>query len=114
MTDKQKPEQTRQLVQKAVESGKGVVRLAPSWVPRMGSIPGRRLRLHPDDLYALGVQRGGITERCLASTTRPKNGPSTPPDQALSHIVHGDHKSTLLDPRNLMGQPLIRTQPSDQ
>src|SRR5258708_39736661 len=96
--------QNRQLVQKALELGKGVVRLAPAWVPRMGSIPGRRLRLHPDDLYALGVQRGGITERWLASTTHPNKGPSTPPDGGLSYIVVGDQKVTLLGAIKIMGE----------
>src|SRR5205809_1608273 len=110
MSDKQ----NRQLVQQAVEIGKGVVRLAPAWVPRMGSIPGRRLRLHPDDLYALGVQRGGITERWLASTTRPNNGPATLPDEGLSHIVVGDQKVTLLDALNIMGETFIGKQAMDE
>ena len=40
--------------------------------------PGRRLRLHPDDLYALGAHRGGINERWFSSTTNADNGPGTP------------------------------------
>ena len=35
--------------------------------------PGRRLRLHPDDYYALGADRGGIDERWFASTTEAAN-----------------------------------------
>jgi hypothetical protein len=37
---------------RAFEAGGGIVRLAPTWVPRVFSTPGRRLRLHPDDYYA--------------------------------------------------------------
>ena len=48
--------------------------------------PGRRLRLHPDDLYALGAHRGGIDERWFSSTTNADNGPGTPPDEGLSYV----------------------------
>ena len=53
----------RSVIQKAIEQGNGVVRLAPNWVPRAFCRPGRRLRLHPDDYFALGPERGGIDER---------------------------------------------------
>jgi len=45
-------------VQKAVNEFDGVLRLEPSWVPRSFMIPGRRLKLHPDDLYSFGAHRG--------------------------------------------------------
>jgi hypothetical protein len=48
--------------------------------------PGRRLRLHPDDLYALGAHRGGINERWFSSTTKADNGLGTPPDEGLSYV----------------------------
>jgi len=35
--------------------------------------PGRRLRLHTDDLYAYGADRGGIDERWFGSTTEAAN-----------------------------------------
>ena len=56
----------------------GVLRLEPCWVPRSFMHPGRRLRLHPDDLYAYGAHRGGINERWFSSTTNADNGPGTP------------------------------------
>src|SRR2546430_2700812 len=52
-------------------------------------IPGRRLRLHPDDLYALGGHRGGINERWFSSTTNADNGPNTPADEGLSYVRAG-------------------------
>jgi len=48
--------------------------------------PGRRLRLHPDDLYAFGAHRGGINERWFSSTTNADNGPGTPADEGLSYV----------------------------
>ena len=78
---------SRKIIEKALEQGKGVVRLAPNWVPRSFCRPGRRLRLHPDDYFALGTERGGIDERWFSSTTPADNGPGTPENQGLSFIV---------------------------
>jgi len=64
----------------------GLLRLEPAWVPRNFMHPGRRLRLHPDDLYAYGAHRGGINERWFSSTTNADNGPGTPPDEGLSYV----------------------------
>jgi hypothetical protein len=70
----------------AIDAGRGILRLEPCWVPRTFMQPGRRLRLHPDDLYALGAHRGGINERWFASTTNADNGPGTPSDEGLSYV----------------------------
>ena len=76
----------RSAAQDAVDAGAGILRLQPCWVPRTFMIPGRRLKLHPDDLYALGGQRGGINERWFCSTTNASNGPGTPEDEGLSYV----------------------------
>src|SRR5881409_3799128 len=76
----------RATVQEAIDAGAGVLRLEPSWVPRTFMLPGRRLKLHPDDLYALGGHRGGINERWFCSTTRASNGPGTPDNEGLSYV----------------------------
>ena len=75
---------------KALEQGEGILRLAPAWVPRSFCIPGKRIKLHPDDLYAFGANRGGIDERWFSSTTKADNGPLTTPDEGLSYVVWGD------------------------
>jgi len=77
-------------VHAALEQGEGILRLAPTWVPRVFCIPGRRLKLHPDDYYAFGAHRGGIDERWFSSTVRADNGPQTLPDEGLSYIVMRD------------------------
>jgi hypothetical protein len=78
------------LAKKALEQGQGILRLAPTWVPRSFCVPGRRIKLHPDDYYVLGGQRGGIDERWLSSTTPAKNGPLTGDNEGLSAIVYND------------------------
>jgi hypothetical protein len=76
----------RKTVQEAINATAGILRLEPSWVPRSFMIPGRRLKLHPDDLYAFGGHRGGINERWFSSTTKASNGPATTPDEGLSYV----------------------------
>ena len=56
-------------VRKALEAAEGILRLAPTWVPRSFLMPGRRIKLRPQDYYALGAERGGIDERWFGSTT---------------------------------------------
>lgn len=80
----------KSLAERALDQGKGIMRLAPTWVPRSFCVPGRRIKLHPDDYYVLGGQRGGIDERWLASTTPAKNGPLTGENEGLSAIVVKD------------------------
>ena len=51
------------------EKGEGILQLTPTWVPRPFNRPGRRLRLHPDDYFAMGMERGAIVERWFSSIT---------------------------------------------
>lgn len=78
------------LIHAALDQGQGILRLAPAWVPRSFCVPGRRIKLHPDDYYALGGRRGGIDERWFASTTPADNGPLTSPNEGLSFVVFQD------------------------
>ena len=47
------------IAEKLMKEGGGVLRLKPTWVPRSFCRPGKRIKLHPDDYYILGVERGG-------------------------------------------------------
>lgn len=80
----------------ALTEGGGIFRLAPTWVPRSFLQPGRRLKLHPADYYALGTHRGGIDERWFGSTT-PAANEGAPPDEGLSYVVFGKERFTLRD-----------------
>jgi hypothetical protein len=97
----------KQTVQAALDSGGGLLRLEPAWVPRTFMIPGRRLRLHPDDLYALGGHRGGINERWFSSTTNADNGPGTPADEGLSYVRTDGKRFLLRDAVETAGDLLL-------
>lgn len=84
----------KSLAERAMEQGQGILRLRPAWVPRSFCIPGRRIKLHPDDYYALGGVRGGLDERWLSSTTPASNGPLTSPNEGLSFVVFQDGTKT--------------------
>jgi hypothetical protein len=73
-------------IRDAFEKGEGVLRLAPVFVPRRFSSAGQRLRLHPDDYYALGTARGSIKERWFSSVIAAMNGPLAPPDEGMSYV----------------------------
>lgn len=100
------PRITGKKIREAVEAGDGILRLAPTWVPRSFLQPGRRLKLHPDDYYAMGAHRGGIDERWLASTTEAANE-NREPDEGLSYVVHDGSKFTLRDAVSEEGARLI-------
>ncbi len=84
-------------VRQTLEAGEGLLRLAPTWVPRSFLMPGRRIKLAPQDVYALGAHRGGIDERWFGSTTSAANE-GAPPDEGLSYVVvEGKRAFTLRD-----------------
>lgn len=95
------------LVREALTAGEGILRLAPCWVPRSFLMPGGRLKLHPDDLYALGAHRGGIDERWFSSTTRADNGPGTPEDEGLSYIDISGKRVLLKEAIEALGDALL-------
>ena len=105
---------TRSMVEHALEAGHGVLRLCPTWVPRAFCRPGRRLKLHPNDVFALGLRRGGIDERWLASPVCADNGPGTPPTEGMSEIaIDEDGRRRVLlrdaiaeEPRTIIGDAL--------
>ncbi|MEY5010244.1 MAG: hypothetical protein RLZZ253_1383, partial [Verrucomicrobiota bacterium] len=94
------------LVEDALAKTGGLLKLAPCWVPRSFLQPGKRLKLHPDDLYAFGLNRGGIDERWFASTTPAANENRTE-DEGLSYVVAGDTRFTLAQAVAECGSVLI-------
>jgi hypothetical protein len=75
MTDARivKGDSVAKVLDRALDAGGGLLRLTPTWVPRSFLHPGKRIKLHPDDYYAYGGDRGGIDERWFASTTDAAN-----------------------------------------
>ena len=98
------------LIRTTFEQGKGVFRLMPVFVPRRFAQAGRRLRLHPDDYYALGTLRGSIKERWFSSVIHCMNGPMAAPDEGLSYVAADDAgkiRFTLRDAVEELGSELI-------
>ena len=101
------PKADANLLKQVLDAGEGLLRLAPTWVPRSFLMPGRRIKLAPQDVYALGAHRGGIDERWFSSTTAAANE-GAPPDEGLSYVVHeGKRVFTLRDAVALEGKRLV-------
>ncbi|NLX12467.1 MAG: hypothetical protein GXY44_02290 [Phycisphaerales bacterium] len=90
----------------ALDAGQGLLRLSPNWVPRSFLHPGKRIKLHPDDWYALGGHRGGIDERWFASTTEAMNE-NRADDEGLSYILFDGKRFLLRDAVSEAGARMI-------
>jgi hypothetical protein len=80
----------KSIIHETFEKGKGILRLVPTFVPRRFSKAGRRLKLHPDDYYALGTKRGSIKERWFSSVIPAMNGELAPADEGMSYVSPTD------------------------
>ena len=97
-------------IKETFEEQQGIFRLAPVFVPRRFSKAGHRLKLHPNDYYALGVQRGAIKERWLSSVIPAMNGPLAAVDEGMSYVVSmqgAEEKFLLKDAISELGDALI-------
>jgi hypothetical protein len=90
----------------ALDAGEGLLRLAPTWVPRSYLVPGRRLKLDARDLFAYGAHRGGIDERWIASTTMAMNENRTP-DEGLSYVAVDGHRLALKEAVETEGPRMV-------
>ncbi len=101
---------TPSLIRETFAQGKGIFQLMPVFVPRRFSAPGRRLRLHPDDYFALGTNRGAIKERWFSSVILCMNGPLAAKDEGLSYVLPAGgpgKKFTLKDAQEELKAELV-------
>lgn len=56
-------------IREVFKAGDGILQLTPTWVPRPFNRPGHRLRLDPNDTFAMGMDRGAVVERWFSSIT---------------------------------------------
>lgn len=98
-------------IKQTFEQGGGVFCQMPVFVPRRFSRAGFRLRLHPDDYYALGTKRGSIKERWFSSVIPAMNGPLAPADEGMSYVLPFDGntagKFTLREAVDVLGRDLV-------
>lgn len=107
----------RSLIHNTFESGKGIYRLVPTFVPRRFGQAGCRLRLHPNDYFALGTKRGSIKERWFSSTIPAMNGELAPEDEGMSYVASlnaADPKFLLRDAVEELGALLIGKELKDK
>ena len=93
-----------------LQDHEGILNLIPIFIPRRFCKAGYRLRLHPDDYYSFGVERGAIKERWFSSVICAMNGEKARPDEGLSYVNIDDdldHKVSLKDFVDTLGRDLI-------
>lgn len=103
----------KETLSRILKENGGILNLIPVFVPRRFGTCGRRLRLHPDDYFALGTQRGSIKERWFSSVICAMNGPAAAPDEGMSYVnVTGNtaDKVSLKEFVDLLGADLIGTE----
>jgi hypothetical protein len=100
----------KELIHETFEKGEGILRLIPNFVPRRFGRPGHRLRLHPDDYFALGTKRGSIKERWFSSVIAAENGELAPLDEGMSYVAPDnniENKFLLRDAVEELGADII-------
>ena len=83
-------------IREVFERGDGILQLTPTWVPRPFNRPGRRLRLHPDDYFAMGMDRGPIVERWFSSITHVETAGAGPYEGMSFVNVDDDPEHVIL------------------
>ena len=94
-------------LQNILDKHNGLLRLKPTFVPRRFGTAGKRLRLHPDDYFALGTKRGSIKERWFSSIIPAMNGPLAAPDEGMSYVCTEQGQILLKDFVETLGASLL-------
>ena len=95
-------------LQDQLDKNNGILRFKPLWIPRSFLPPGKRLKLHPDDLYSFGLEKGGISERWFCTTGVP--GADGKIDEGtISRFYLGEGEADIFFPEAiaLMGNDLL-------
>jgi hypothetical protein len=97
-------------VVEALKSGEGILRLAPTWVPR-SSDAGSPVETHPDDYYAMSATEAESTS--AGWPQRPTANESREPDEGWSYD-YGKDRFTLRDAVKVESRRLIGKKIWDQ
>ena len=82
--------------------------MVPNFIPCRFNLPGKRLKIHPDDYYAYGMKAGAIMERWFSSVNKTRAKNPDRPDLGLSYVVSEDgHQFLLQDAVNELKDELI-------
>lgn len=95
---------TRRLIEKIIEKEDGILRIKPTWVARDFLPPGKRFGLKEEEYYI--EDRGWISERWLASTTKADNFKGYE-NEGLSYINFENVNLTLNECVELAGDIIM-------
>lgn len=98
------------IIRETFEKNGGIFRLFPAFVPRRFGKAGHRLKLHPDDYFAFGMERGSVTERWLSSTIAAQNGETAKADEGMSYVCISydtDVKFSLRTAQKILKEELV-------
>ncbi len=98
------------LIEETLQKGDGIFRMIPNFIPRSFGKAGHRMKLHPDDYYACGMESGSITERWFTSSVVANNRPTAKEDEGISYIAvdyHSDEKFSFPEAVEKLGAKMI-------
>ena len=99
---------SKQSLEKYLEHTDGILPMVPDFIPRDSFMPGRRLRLHPDDYSYYGTELGMIEERWFCSTAPVEHGVKNAPDDlGLQYIEFDGERMLFKDAVETLGSKLI-------
>jgi len=86
----------------------GILRMVPDFIPRNSFMPGRRLRLHPDDYSYFGPELGMIEERWFCATAPVVHGvKNAPEDLGMQYVDCDGERMLFKDAVSELGEALI-------
>ncbi|MEA5014348.1 MAG: hypothetical protein VB099_07285 [Candidatus Limiplasma sp.] len=95
-------------LEKYFQDTDGILEMVPDFIPRDSFMPGRRLRLHPDDYAYYGTELGMIEERWFCATAPVEHGvKNAPADLGMQYIDFGGQRMTFKDAVSQLGSKLI-------
>lgn len=74
------------IIQDTLEQGEGIFRMVPNFIPVKFGVPGRRLKIHPNDYFAFGTDSGTIMERWLCAVNPARAKDPANPLKGLSFV----------------------------
>lgn len=102
-------------IREAFTAGEGVFRMVPALVSRSFNLPGKRLKIHPDDLYHYGMKAGAIMERWFSSVNKTRFNNPDRPDEGMSYLLCPDgSKALFADAVKELGAELIGSELQDK
>lgn len=85
-----------EVIRKTFEEGNGIFRMVPNFIPVKFGVPGRRLKIHPDDYFKYGTKAGTIMERWLCSLNGARAKDPEYPDKGMSYCISENGEKFLL------------------